>query len=320
MRLKNDLVKVVDCLEVLCYRIVTIERLSGSRQDVPGPCLPWVATNEGLPRIYQVSGALLIFKSIMSKYPYFPFYPADWLSSLRNNCLTLAQQGGYLRLLCLCWESGYCGLPDDRAKLLKLSNLDEHLFSEVYEMFMEHPSHPDMITSKRLFIEWGKLVRLSGVRSQAGRKSGKLRRTHVQHKYEQNANKNRAYVHNSESESYSESEVINQKEELRTPIVPLQGTTTFDEFWKAYPKKVGKEAARKAWVKAKGKPSVLEIIAALDKQKNSEQWKRNSGQFIPNPATWLNQGRWADEVVESTGVCDPNGFLAGMQSFLERGE
>lgn len=111
----------------------------------------------------------------------------------------------------------------------------------------------------------------------------------------------------------------NKKEELRTPIVPLQGTSEFDEFWKVYPRKIGKEAARKAWEKAKGKPAVGDILVAIEQQKQSEQWKKDGGQFIPHPATWLNQGRWADEPVESTGVHDPNGFLAGMKSFLERG-
>lgn len=68
----------------------------------------------------------------------------------------------------------------------------------------------------------------------------------------------------------------------------------FDEFWRAYPKKVGKEAARKAYAKVKVPNEVLLYAIAL--QKNSQQWKKDNGQYIPNPATWLNQGRWEDEV------------------------
>lgn len=68
----------------------------------------------------------------------------------------------------------------------------------------------------------------------------------------------------------------------------------FDRFWSAYPKKVGKEAARKAFTKAKASLDVM--LAAIERQKNSQQWKRDNGQYIPNPATWLNQGRWDDEV------------------------
>lgn len=71
----------------------------------------------------------------------------------------------------------------------------------------------------------------------------------------------------------------------------------FGEFWKCYPKKVGKDAALKAWKKRKGiDEKLLIILEALETQKNSVGWKKDFGQFIPNPATWLNEGRWQDEV------------------------
>lgn len=67
----------------------------------------------------------------------------------------------------------------------------------------------------------------------------------------------------------------------------------FDLFWSSYPKKVGKEAARKAWKKLK--PNLPLILKALQWQTESAQWSKENGQFIPNPATYLNQGRWQDE-------------------------
>ena len=70
--------------------------------------------------------------------------------------------------------------------------------------------------------------------------------------------------------------------------------SAFDHFWSAYPKKVGKEAARKAFAKVKAPIDTL--LAAIEKQKRSAQWNKDNGQYIPNPATWLNQGRWEDEV------------------------
>jgi hypothetical protein len=71
----------------------------------------------------------------------------------------------------------------------------------------------------------------------------------------------------------------------------------FDRFWKAYPKKVGKDAARKAFAKVKAPVDVL--LSAVEAQKRSRQWLKDSGQYIPNPATWLNQGRWEDELPEA---------------------
>ena len=67
----------------------------------------------------------------------------------------------------------------------------------------------------------------------------------------------------------------------------------FNEFWLAYPKKVGKESARKAWNKTR--PDIEVILKALSWQKESSQWFKNGGQFIPNPATYLNQHRFLDE-------------------------
>ena len=68
----------------------------------------------------------------------------------------------------------------------------------------------------------------------------------------------------------------------------------FDVFWKAYPKKVGKEYARRSFAKAK--VDIQTLLSAIEKQKQSEQWQRDNGQYIPNPSTWLNQGRWEDEL------------------------
>ena len=75
------------------------------------------------------------------------------------------------------------------------------------------------------------------------------------------------------------------------PPTPQGG---FDRFWAAYPKKVGKGAAEKAFSKAPINGHLADVLSALDRQKQSEQWRRDGGQFIPNPATWLNQRRWED--------------------------
>ena len=70
----------------------------------------------------------------------------------------------------------------------------------------------------------------------------------------------------------------------------------FEQFWNAYPKKVGKTAAKKSWDKAK--PDIDLVLIALLWQVNQVQWKKENGQFIPNPSTYINQGRWLDEMEE----------------------
>lgn len=83
------------------------------------------------------------------------------------------------------------------------------------------------------------------------------------------------------------------KKKPQTPLDPA-----FDSFWSAYPKKIGKGAARKAFKKIKPDQELLEeMLSALENQKKSAQWMKENGQFIPNPTTWLNQERWMDEVI-----------------------
>lgn len=70
----------------------------------------------------------------------------------------------------------------------------------------------------------------------------------------------------------------------------------FDRFWEAYPRRQGKEAARKAWAKMRPDEALLEdMLAALERQRASDLWRKDGGLFIPLPATWLNGRRWEDE-------------------------
>lgn len=85
-----------------------------------------------------------------------------------------------------------------------------------------------------------------------------------------------------------------REEKKNTPPTPQGGG--FDEFWSAYPKKVGKDDARRAFQKRKPDGELLALmLAAIAAQRESQAWIRDGGQYIPNPSTWLNQGRWQDE-------------------------
>ena len=83
-------------------------------------------------------------------------------------------------------------------------------------------------------------------------------------------------------------------------IKPLSNPDGFDEFWSAYPKKVGKGEAKKLWAKLKVNGRLPSVLSAIAAQKSTAQWQKEGGQFIPLPATWLRQGRWDDEVQQVT--------------------
>lgn len=72
---------------------------------------------------------------------------------------------------------------------------------------------------------------------------------------------------------------------------------TFDDFWKAYPKRVGKANAEAAWKKHGCSKILPQILTAIRACKISADWTKEGGQFIPHPTTWLNRRGWEDELL-----------------------
>lgn len=81
------------------------------------------------------------------------------------------------------------------------------------------------------------------------------------------------------------------------PSSPQNGegtdATEFEIFWNAYPKKMGRKDARRAWIKI-GDVRLGEILGSLENWKRSPDWLKDGGQFIPYPATWLNKELWKE--------------------------
>lgn len=95
---------------------------------------------------------------------------------------------------------------------------------------------------------------------------------------------------------------IPKKEERRKKREEKENTLTgvrekmFERFWSAYPRHEGKQNAQRAFDKLNVDEELLaKILSAIERQKQSSQWKENGGQYIPHPATWLNGHRWEDE-------------------------
>lgn len=86
----------------------------------------------------------------------------------------------------------------------------------------------------------------------------------------------------------------------------------FDAWWKAYPKRVGKDDARKAYAKATKRGATdADLATGLQRQRWPSELK-----FIPNPATWLNQGRWQDDPHASAPrPAEPENRLAWMDNY-----
>lgn len=83
----------------------------------------------------------------------------------------------------------------------------------------------------------------------------------------------------------------NKKEHIQEGV-----DSRFEKFYAVYPKKKAKASALKAFKKINPDDRLLELmIQAIKKANESPDWKKEGGQFIPYPATWLNGRRWEDE-------------------------
>ena len=73
----------------------------------------------------------------------------------------------------------------------------------------------------------------------------------------------------------------------------------FEEFWRAYPRKVGKQAARRRFDIAVRKTDAQVIVAGVWRYADSRRGQ--DPKFTQHPATWLHGGHWDDEAPKSNG-------------------
>jgi len=85
----------------------------------------------------------------------------------------------------------------------------------------------------------------------------------------------------------------------------------FEEFWSGYPRKEKKPAALKVWIRLHPSDELrARILDDVACRRKTEEWKRETGRYIPQPSTYLNQRRWEDEGTVTAQPSDPWGKYA----------
>lgn len=72
----------------------------------------------------------------------------------------------------------------------------------------------------------------------------------------------------------------------------------FDEFWSAYPRKVGKRKALLEFERSIKRCEFEQIMAGLLRQVQAWQEAKTETKYIPHPTTWLHRDGWYDEAVK----------------------
>lgn len=227
--------------------------------------------------------------------PYFRYFLGDHLKAKVG--MTHQQKGIYTELLEISWEQTPPGtLPNDPAEIARLLGVPLKRFT---------PQVPIVLRAwkrqgKRLVHGWlqqehGEKFAKHSERSEAGKK-GNAKRWHGSLSDRSAIAKGSHSESESDSESEPSSDLKSNSKDTDLRNSKQLRDDEFLEFWKAYPKKVGKKAAREAWKNAKDRPALDKILDAIAKAKGWNDWTKEKGRYIPHPATWLNKGRWDDEV------------------------
>lgn len=263
----------------------------------------------------------------MEHSPAFQFYPGDFLSDPNVAGMSLQERGAYITLICLCWKDG--SLPVEEDRLARMVGVPLSQWRRLAPMVVGcFVAKDDRLTHKRLDRERDKQEHFRRRQSDKGKVSSEKRwgaktgatplsdgnRGYFPVTTETQPDDNHGVTKDAVTaveprpvEPESNSSIFNlQTSVISTPLTPLTGGRAtrndrpepdgFEGFWHAYPRKIGKDAAQKAYAKRKPDAELHQrMLSALERQRRDPQWVRDGGQFIPHPATWLNQGRWQDE-------------------------
>lgn len=104
----------------------------------------------------------------------------------------------------------------------------------------------------------------------------------------------------SDSGATPEQKKKKEEEVEEEPPTPKGGVSKFEEFWGEYPKHRRKEKQKclTHWRKNKLDQIADLVIDGVKRYSRSEDWLKESGQYVPYPIRFLRNKRWEDEVQE----------------------
>lgn len=93
------------------------------------------------------------------------------------------------------------------------------------------------------------------------------------------------------------------KKKTKKSSTPARVESDFLDFYAAYPRHVGKEAARRAFEKAvKAGTNPADIVEGVRRYAAATAAARTETRYIAYPATWLNAGRWNDDMEDAAPI------------------
>lgn len=213
--------------------------------------------------------------------------------------LSLTERGAYLCLMHHYYATEK-PLPNDESALCRIAGAiaksEREAVRAAMSFFMPVESglmHPRIEAELAKAGKQADTNRQIAIEREAARKAAR-----TEHEQSTNRATNRSPNQTPDTKEYIEAKASHPDKPGKVREFP----PGFDAFWSVYPRKVGKDAAAKAFAKRRiGAELLAVVVAAVEAQKHWPAWTKDAGQFIPHPATWLTQGRWQDEAPQASG-------------------
>lgn len=233
-----------------------------------------------------------------NKLPYWAFYDGDWWREPGVRACSCECRGAYVNLLLSFHRSPHgrgilCGSHEE---LRRLAGAE----IEAWHRLLSEMKHWTLID----------------VRTETNGDVTLLQRRMCEEERERTESRNRAKAWRDKKKAESsrtpnEKRATNEQQTNGNVTTPSSSSssissssspkdTAFDLFWEAYPKKVKKPRALRAWKKiAPDKGKAEKIINAVNAWKLTDEWDKEAGRYIPHPSTWLNDEGWENELPKS---------------------
>lgn len=242
--------------------------------------------------IHSITGGVLLFTGVSMRLPYFKFMVQDWLAGNIQAC-SMETQGFFTNLIARIWKAkgNFSIAQADLAALL-------HTTEDVVKRCLEDLLKWHIVTIAEdgsfhvCFID-EQLEELSQeheAKVVAGRLGAKIKAQ----KKSSTAKAELKHSSESELETHTDTDKKNTLSD-KPDIMRIE----FEECWKIYPDKSGKENAWKAYKKARHEGTTQgDVLAGLNryiayvKHRQTTDFKDLK---YKNGSTWFNQRCWQDE-------------------------
>ena len=238
----------------------------------------------------------------MADFPALPLWTDSYMADTHPG-LSLEEHGCYLMLLQAAWRRSTCDVPDDDRWFCKFLGIHGNkwrvLRVTVLERFWtfdpDGPSwHQKRLRKERDFVE-----------KRARKQKENAEKRWAQHSKTKELPDAAAYAPTPtptptpiEEESKRSPSGLLLTESSASERAIVVTVAQFNRWWAECPRKVGKEAAGrkiKAVIKG-GQVTMDELIDGMRRYASHVRANATEPQFVVHPATWLNQGRWQDDL------------------------